>query len=165
MLRGYLATGWTRAYSILSGNGYETENTKRWSSNIIASLWTYAFAMWDLRCKILHETDNNLKHTKTDNEIRDLYQAKESFLLIDQGLFAKPLPSVLAESARTKEARLIGLKAAHLRWQESTNIDQAEDAINPCQRHPSCITSSRTSRASKRRSTHQRPKHRTNCRR
>jgi hypothetical protein len=68
--------------------------------------------MWKLRCKILNEDELGLKFTKMDNEIRALYQEKDSFLPIDRTLFTLPLARVLAQTAKTKEAHLLGFKAA-----------------------------------------------------
>jgi hypothetical protein len=57
LLRGYIAKSWTRAYSRLSRNGFESDTTKRWSTTIINCFWTCAFAMWKLRCQILHDDE------------------------------------------------------------------------------------------------------------
>jgi len=131
MLRGYLAQSWTDAHAQLSGNGYDSNTTRSWSSRIIGALWKYAFRMWDLRCKLLNETDTALKYTKVDNAIRALYQEKANFLPQDQPLFYLPLTQALAQTASTKEARLVGLRAAHHRWLTRLNTDKVENSVRP----------------------------------
>jgi hypothetical protein len=74
MLRGYISPAeWIVAYSALSGNNVTSKATISWSKKIINSLWTYAFNMWDHRCKLLAEDEEGLKFTKINDEIRKLY--------------------------------------------------------------------------------------------
>jgi hypothetical protein len=109
--------------------------TIRWSTTIINCLWTYAFNMWDHRCKILAEDKKGLKFTKIDNAIRSLYDEKDLFMSIDKGLFATPLVRVLAKTTSMKEAHLLGLQAAKMRWESNTAPDEAlENLINPTRR-------------------------------
>jgi hypothetical protein len=56
---------------------------------------------------------------------------------IDKGLSATPLAPVLAKTtSTTKEARLLGLQAAKMRWESNTAPDEAlENVINPTHRN------------------------------
>ena len=131
MLRGYLATAWTEVYVTLSGNAHESEPTQKWSKTVITCLWTYAFGMWEVRCKLLAEDEEGLKFTAIDNEIRELYAQKDKFLPVDQLLFAAPLAKILAQTVTTKESRLLGLQAAKTRWKYSIDNDPLENTVNP----------------------------------
>jgi hypothetical protein len=133
-LRGYLAKSWTNAYCRLSGNEIESDTTKKWRSTVINCLWTYAFSMWKLRCQILHDDDDGLKFTKLDNEIRALYLEKETFLPVDRNLFSLPLARVLAKTAETKEAHLLGFQAAKQRLEAFNDPDNLENIVNPANR-------------------------------
>jgi hypothetical protein len=134
LLRGYLAKSWTRAYSRLSGNGFESDTTKRWSTTVINCFWTYAFAMWKLRCTILHDSEQGIKSTKIDNEIRAHYKDKDLLLPIDRNLFHLSLGRMLTQNLSTKEAHLIGFKSAKLRFEASHDPDNLENVVNPDQR-------------------------------
>lgn len=134
LLRGYMAKSWTSAYSNLSGNCVKYDVTKTWSTTIISCYWTYAFAMWKLRCKILNEDELGLKFTKMDNEICALYQEKDAFLPIDRTLFTLPLARVLAQTAKTKEAHLLGFKAAKQRLEAYHDPEHLENVVNPANR-------------------------------
>lgn len=134
MLRGYMSQEWIVAYSTLSGNDLKSKTTISWSKKIINFLWTYAFNMWDHRCKLLAEDEAGLKFTKIDNEIRKLYDEKDLFLNIDKGLFALPLARILARTTSTKQAHLVGMQAAKIRWEESIDTNHLENVINPTQR-------------------------------
>jgi hypothetical protein len=77
-----------------------------------------------------------LKFTKIDNAIRSLYAKKDLFMSIDKGLFATPLARVLAKTTSMKEAHLLGLQAAKMRWESNTAPDKAlENVINPTHRY------------------------------
>jgi hypothetical protein len=130
-LRGYMAKSWTHAYSKLSGNELESDTTKKWSSTVISCLWTYAFSMWKLRCTVLHEDEQGLKFTRLDNEIRALYLEKDTFPQVDRNLFHLPLARILAKSSKTKEAHLLGFKAAKQRLEAFNDPTNLENIVNP----------------------------------
>jgi hypothetical protein len=137
MLQGYLSQEWTAvAYNTLSGNDMKSDTTISWSKQIVNCLWTsYAFNMWEHRCKLLAEDKEGLKFTKVDNAIRHLYTKKDLFLNVNKGLFALPLAWILATSTSTKHAHLLGMQAAKIRWEESTDTSTPlENIINPTHR-------------------------------
>jgi hypothetical protein len=134
LLHGYMAKSWTSAYSKLSGNCFKSDATKSWSTTIINCYWTYAFDMWKLRCKILNEDELGIKFTKMDNKIRALCQEKDSFLPIDRTLFALHLARVLAQTAKTKEACLLGFRAAKQRLEAYHDPENLENVVNPANR-------------------------------
>jgi hypothetical protein len=123
LLRGYLTRSCTVAYTRLSGNDPASPTTKKWSTTIINCLWTYAFSMWNLRCKTLHEDEQGLHFTKIDNKIRSHYQDKDLLLPINRHLFQLPLARMLAQSISMKEAHLLGFKSAKLRLEAKHNPD------------------------------------------
>jgi hypothetical protein len=137
MLRGYLSQEWTVAYSALSGNDMKSgTSTFGWSKQVINSLWTYAFNMWEHCRKLLVDDDEGLKFTKVDNAIRNLYAEKGIVLNVYKGLFALPLARVLAKTTSTKQSHLLGMQAAKLRWEESTDTTPLENVIiNLTHRH------------------------------
>jgi hypothetical protein len=91
--------------------------------------------MWKLRCKILHEDEQGLKFTKLDNEIRALYLEKATFLPIDPNLFSLvPLARILAKTAKTKEAHLLGFQAAKQRLEAFNDPENLENVVNPANR-------------------------------
>jgi hypothetical protein len=126
-----MAKSWTRAYSRLSGNGFESDTTKKWSTTVINCFLTYAFAMWKLRCTTLHNDEQGLKFTKTDNEIQAHYQDKDLLLSIDRKLFNLPLARILAQTMSTKEAHLLGFKLALLQLEASQDPENLENVVNP----------------------------------
>jgi hypothetical protein len=132
MLRGYIPKEWTNVYRLISSNNARSDTTTRWSTTIGNCLWTYAFNMWDHRCKLLAEDEEGLQITKIDNAIRALYAEKDLFMNIDKGLFATPLARVLAKTTSMKEAHLLGLQAAKTCWESNTAPNEAlENVINP----------------------------------
>ena len=121
---------------LLSGNDARCTTTIGWSTTIVNCLWTYAFNMWNHRCKLLADDEKGLKFTKIGNAIRALYAEKDLFMNIDKGLFATPLARVLAKTTSMKEAHLLGLQAAKMRWESNTAPDEAlENVINPTHRN------------------------------
>jgi hypothetical protein len=68
---------------------------------------------------------------QVDNEIRKLYAEKDLFLNIDKGLFALPLVRILARTTSTKQAHLVGMQAAKVRWEDSIDTNNLESVINP----------------------------------
>jgi hypothetical protein len=92
--------------------------------------------MWDHRCKLLADDEKGLKFTKIHNTIHALYAEKDLFMNIDKGLFATPLARVLAKTTSTKEAHLLGLQPAKMRWESNTAPGKAlENVINPTHRN------------------------------
>jgi hypothetical protein len=87
--------------------------------------------MWNLQCIILNEEEIGLKYTKIDNEIRALYQGKDTFLPINRSLFALPLACILAQNPKTKEAHLIGFKATQLQLEAFHDPENLENVVNP----------------------------------
>jgi hypothetical protein len=70
----------------------KSNTTIGWSKQIVNCLWTYAFNMWEHRCKLLTDNKEGLKFTKVNNAIRNLYAEKDIFLIIvDKGLCPIPI--------------------------------------------------------------------------
>jgi hypothetical protein len=80
------------------------------------------------------QDEEGLKFTKIDNEIRKLYAEKDIFLNIDKVLFALPLARILARTTSTKQAHLVGMQAARIRWEDSIDTNNLEGVINPTHR-------------------------------
>jgi hypothetical protein len=98
---------------------------------VINCFGTYAFAMWKLRCEILHDAKKGLKFTKINNKIHAHYLERDLLLPINHKLFHLSLARMLAQTTTMKEDHLLGFKSAKLRLEASQDPDNLKNVVNP----------------------------------
>jgi hypothetical protein len=115
-IRGFLSTSWTVAYQCEHPKSSLAGTRQKWLRRIIKSLWTFNFAMWESRNKVLHskqESNQHIRASHIDARITYMYSQKGEFAVTDHSLFGQTLEQRLSASIRTKTNWLVLVARYH----------------------------------------------------
>ena len=125
MLEGLPVHGWAEVQHRYLVRREKRRTGKRCLSSIIQKFWGVAWDLWDHRNSILHDTDTNLASQQQCREIEDEFRRGESTVTREATrLFRPKLVQLLALPAAAKQALLIRIRNARLRFVESAATQQ-----------------------------------------
>lgn len=113
---GLVVKEWKNAMLQYLARTQSKKSSKRWIIALICKLWQVAWDLWEHRNGYLHDSEDNLISSQTDNEIQDQFRVGCHELdQQSQVLFARGVDSILQKPLEVRQQWLRRVKTARSR--------------------------------------------------